>query len=80
VIKCDLFHTPVTVAALGFQNTSPVIFLEIAMAVIAKGFSRASGTLAHIETLKIIGIFSGIGLLVSLFALSCGLDLSGVPF
>lgn len=50
------------------------------MAVIAKGFSRASGTLVDVETLKIIGIFSGVGLLVSLLALSCGLDLSGGPF
>ena len=38
------------------------------MAAIAKAISRATGTNVDVETLKVLVIFSGAGLLVSLVA------------
>jgi Na+/H+ antiporter NhaA len=46
------------------------------MAAIARVLSRASGTQADIEMLKAIAIFCGIGLTVSLFLATNGLDMS----
>jgi hypothetical protein len=47
------------------------------MAAIARILSRAfPGTQFEVETLKIILIFCGVGLLVSLLFLTYGLDLS----
>ena len=46
------------------------------MAAIAQALSRVSGTQVDIELLKIIAIFCGVGLSVSLIAASYGLDLS----
>ena len=46
------------------------------MAAIAKGLSRASETLADIETLKVIAMFCGTGLVVSLLLAMNGLNLS----
>ena len=46
------------------------------MAAIAKLVSRLSVTQVDVETLKIIFIFCGAGLSVSLLAASWGLDLS----
>jgi len=46
------------------------------MAAIARMLSRASETRVDIEILKIIAIFCGIALSVSLIAASYGLDLS----
>lgn len=46
------------------------------MAAIAKVLSRASGTDIDLQTLKILAIFCGAGLFVSLLFASYGLDLS----
>jgi hypothetical protein len=46
------------------------------MAAVAKALSRVSGTQVDIETAKTIAIFCGVGLSVSLIAVSYGLDLS----
>ena len=50
------------------------------MAALVDALSQAFGTDAEIESLKIVGIFSGVGLLVSLLwvlsYLTYGLDLS----
>jgi hypothetical protein len=46
------------------------------MATIARVLSRASGTDVDVETLKILVMFCGVGLSVSLLAASYGLDLS----
>jgi hypothetical protein len=46
------------------------------MATIAKALSRALGHNIDVETLKIIAMFCGVGLLVSLLFASYGLDLS----
>lgn len=46
------------------------------MATIARLLSRAPGTQVDVETLETIVIFCGIGLTVSLFLASYGLDLS----
>jgi hypothetical protein len=47
------------------------------MATLARDLSRAaSGTDVAVETLKIFGIFCGIGLFVTLMFASYGLDLS----
>ena len=45
-------------------------------AAIARVLSRISGTDVEVEILKTIGIFCGLGLLVSLLVASYGLDLS----
>ena len=50
------------------------------MITIAKILYRTSGTLVDVETLEIIAIFCGVGLSVSLFLATCGLDLSGGAF
>jgi hypothetical protein len=51
--------------------------MELAMmAAIAKALSRATRTSIDVEALKVIAIFSGAGLLLSLVAAMCGLDLS----
>jgi hypothetical protein len=46
------------------------------MAAIARALSRASGTQVDTENLKIIVMFCGAGLTVSLLLASYGLDLS----
>jgi hypothetical protein len=46
------------------------------MAAIAKVLSRVSGTEVDVETLRIIAMFCGVGLLLSLLLVSYGLDLS----
>jgi hypothetical protein len=46
------------------------------MDAIARVLSRASGTQVDVETLETIVTFCGVGLTVSLFLASCGLDLS----
>jgi hypothetical protein len=63
-------------------NTKPVSSLGFGlwrsqMAAIAKVLSRVSGTEVDVETLRIIAMFCGVGLLVSLLLVSYGLDLSG---
>jgi len=46
------------------------------MAAITKLLLRASGTQVDVETLRTLGIFCGVGLVVSLLFASYGLDLS----
>jgi hypothetical protein len=46
------------------------------MTALAQAFSRASGTEISTEALKVVAVFSGTGLLVSLLFASYGLDLS----
>ena len=46
------------------------------MAAIARELSRAAGTQVGVETLETIVMFCGVGLTVSLFLASYGLDLS----
>jgi hypothetical protein len=46
------------------------------MTAIAQALSRAVQSAGEFETLKLIAIFCGVGLLVSLIGLSYGLDLS----
>jgi hypothetical protein len=46
------------------------------MAALVRTLSRAFGTDLGVETLKIIVIFCGLGLLVSLMVASYGVDLS----
>jgi hypothetical protein len=46
------------------------------MAAIARAFSRVSRIDVDVETLKVLVIFCGVGLLVSLLFASYGLDLS----
>ena len=46
------------------------------MAVLLRTLARALGIDSDVETLKIIAIFSGLGLLVSLLFLVYGIDLS----
>jgi hypothetical protein len=46
------------------------------MTAIARVLSRVSGTEVAVETLKIIAMFSGVGVLVSLLCATYGLDLS----
>ena len=46
------------------------------MTAIAHALSRAIQSAGEFETLKLIAIFCGVGLLVSLIGLSYGLDLS----
>jgi hypothetical protein len=48
----------------------------IAMAAIAKVLSRIKVRDADVEALKIVAIFSGLGLLLSLTFLTYGIDLS----
>lgn len=50
------------------------------MAAIAKVLSRVSGTEVDVETVKIIALFCGAGLFVSLLLVSYGLDLSAGLF
>jgi hypothetical protein len=50
------------------------------MAAITRAFSRALETQVDTENLKIIVIFSGAGLTVSLVLAICGLDLSAGLF
>jgi hypothetical protein len=47
------------------------------MATIAIVLSLVSGTELEVEILKTIALFCGAGLLASLLATACGLDLSG---
>ena len=46
------------------------------MAALAKMLSRASGFEIDVDTLRVILIFCGAGLLISLMMLSYGIDLS----
>jgi hypothetical protein len=46
------------------------------MAAIARALSRVTRTQGDIETIKILAIFCGVGLTVSLILASYGLDLS----
>jgi hypothetical protein len=48
----------------------------IAMAAIAKVLSRIKVRDADVEALKVVAIFSGLGLLLSLMFLTYGIDLS----
>jgi hypothetical protein len=51
------------------------------MAAIARALSRAfPGTDAELETLKTIALFCGVGLVVSLFLATVGLDISAGSF
>jgi hypothetical protein len=50
------------------------------MIAIARALSRASGTPVDVETLKIIAMFCGVGLVVSLFLVTNGLDISAGSF
>ena len=50
------------------------------MAALAKAFSRATRTNVDVEALKVIAIFSGAGLLLSLVVAMCGLNLRACPF
>ena len=44
------------------------------MAAIAKALSRATGIEVDVEVLKTVALFCGVGLLVTLVAISYGLD------
>jgi len=44
------------------------------MAAIAKALSRATGIEVDVEVLKTVALFCGVGLLVTLLAISYGLD------
>jgi hypothetical protein len=46
------------------------------MATIARVFSRASGADVDVETIKILVMFFGVGLTVSMMLASYGVDLS----
>jgi hypothetical protein len=46
------------------------------MAAIARALSRASGAEIDVETLKIVIMFCGVGLTVSMMVASYGVDLS----
>jgi hypothetical protein len=46
------------------------------MATLARTLSRAFGIDVDIEILKIVAVFCGVGLLVSLMVVSYGVDLS----
>ncbi len=46
------------------------------MTAIAQALSRAVQSAGEFDTLKPIAIFCGIGLLLSLVSLTCGLDLA----
>jgi hypothetical protein len=46
------------------------------MAAIARALSRVTGTQGDVETVKILAMFCGVGLTVSLILASYGLDLS----
>ena len=46
------------------------------MVAIARALSRASGTNVDVDTLKLLLMFCGVGLAVSLILASYGLDLS----
>jgi hypothetical protein len=46
------------------------------MAALARALSRVTGTQIDVEEIKPILIFCGVGLTVSLFLISYGLDLS----
>ena len=46
------------------------------MATIARVLSRATGTYVDVDTVKILVMFCGLGLFVSLLFASYGLDLS----
>jgi hypothetical protein len=46
------------------------------MAAIARALTRISGTQVEVESLKIIAMFCGTGLLISLLLATYGLDLS----
>ena len=48
----------------------------IAMAAITKALSRITVRDADVEALKVVAIFSGLGLLLSLMFLTYGIDLS----
>jgi hypothetical protein len=50
------------------------------MAAIASAFFHVSGTQVNFENLKVVAIFCGIGLSVSLIAAGYGLDLSAEFF
>jgi hypothetical protein len=47
------------------------------MAAIARVLSRATGTDIDVEIVKMLAIFCGAGLLISLLLATYGLDLSG---
>jgi hypothetical protein len=49
---------------------------EAALAAIAYALSRAVQSVDELDSLKLIAIFCGVGLLVSLMAATYGLDLS----
>jgi len=49
---------------------------RIAMAAIAKVLSRIKVRDADVEELKVVAIFSGLGLLLSLMFLTYGIDIS----
>jgi hypothetical protein len=46
------------------------------MAALARTFARLTGSQIHVETLKTLAIFCGVGLAVSLIVASYGVDLS----
>ena len=50
------------------------------MTALAQALSRASGTQIGAETLRIVAMFSGVGLFVSLLFASYGMDLSAAFF
>jgi hypothetical protein len=49
---------------------------EVTMTAIAHALSRALQSTGEFETLKLIALFCGVGLLLSLVCLTYGLDLS----
>jgi hypothetical protein len=49
---------------------------EVTVTAIAHALSRAVQSAGEFETLKLVAIFCGVGLLVSLACLTYGLDLS----
>jgi|HubBroStandDraft_1064217.scaffolds.fasta_scaffold1623599_1 hypothetical protein len=58
------------------RSRPQALLMEIAMAAIARILLRVSETQSDIETLKIIAMFCGVGLTVSLLLASYGLDVS----
>jgi len=82
-ITCNLLHTQMHQAALdesGPAAARPGSELAM-MAALAKAISRATRTDVDVETLKVLIIFSGAGLLLSLVvAMICGQALGAASF
>jgi hypothetical protein len=54
----------------------PVGMKEVTLTAIAHAFSRALQSAGEFDSLKVVALFCGVGLLASVICLSYGLDLS----